>query len=95
VNTSQQVGGSIGTALLNTLAATAATSYVASHVPPSATVAAEAAVHSYSVAYRWGAGVFVLGAIIAALVFRPRAEPEPDDTPGDPAPLENEPVAVH
>jgi hypothetical protein len=33
-NTSQQVGGSIGTALLNTLAATAATDYVASHVPP-------------------------------------------------------------
>ncbi|MDQ1526801.1 MAG: hypothetical protein QOG18_1414, partial [Microbacteriaceae bacterium] len=33
VNTSQQVGGSIGTALLNTLAATAASSYVASHLP--------------------------------------------------------------
>ena len=32
VNTSQQVGGSIGTALLNTLAATAATGYLASHV---------------------------------------------------------------
>jgi EmrB/QacA subfamily drug resistance transporter len=95
VNTSQQVGGSIGTALLNTLAATAATSYVASHIPPSATVAAEAAVHSYSVAYRWGAGVFVVGAIIAALLFRRRAEPEPDVTPGDPATVENEPVAVH
>jgi EmrB/QacA subfamily drug resistance transporter len=95
VNTSQQVGGSIGTALLNTLAATAATSYVASHIPPSATVAAEAAVHSYSVAYRWGAGVFVVGAIIAALLFRRRAEPEPDVTPDDPATLENEPVAVH
>ena len=31
VNTVQQVGGSIGTALLNTIAATAATSYAASH----------------------------------------------------------------
>lgn len=37
VNTSQQVGGSIGTALLNTLAATAATDYVSSHPPATAT----------------------------------------------------------
>jgi EmrB/QacA subfamily drug resistance transporter len=95
VNTSQQVGGSIGTALLNTLAATAATSYAASHLPASATVAAEAAVHSYSVAYRWGAGVFLLGAIIAALLFRRRVEPEPDATPDDAAPTENVPAAMH
>ena len=33
VNTSQQVGGSIGTALLNTLAATAAADYLAAHTP--------------------------------------------------------------
>ena len=31
VNTTQQVGGSLGTALLNTLAATAATTYLATH----------------------------------------------------------------
>jgi hypothetical protein len=96
VNTSQQVGGSIGTALLNTLAATAATSYAASHLPASATVAAEAAVHSYSVAYRWGAGVFLLGAIIAALLFRRRVEPEPDATPDDDsAPTETVPATMH
>jgi EmrB/QacA subfamily drug resistance transporter len=72
VNTSQQVGGSIGTALLNTLAATAATSYIAAHVPPTASVVAEAAVHSYSVAYFWGAGFFAFGAILSALLFRRR-----------------------
>lgn len=72
VNTSQQVGGSIGTALLNTLAATAAANYVASHLPPSATTAAEAAVHSYAVAYGWGAGFFAVGAVIAAVLFRRR-----------------------
>ncbi len=44
VNTSQQVGGSIGTALLNTIAATAATDYIANHLPPSDLVVAEAAV---------------------------------------------------
>jgi len=74
VNTSQQVGGSIGTALLNTLAATTATNYLASH-QPSASVAAEAAVHSYATAYAWGAGFFATGAVLAALLFRRRVEP--------------------
>ncbi|MCU1577039.1 MAG: Puromycin resistance protein pur8 [Leifsonia sp.] len=74
VNTSQQVGGSIGTALLNTLAATAATDYVASHLPPSAAVAAQAAVHSYATAYWWGAGFFAFGAVLAALLFRRRGQ---------------------
>lgn len=32
VNTSQQVGGAIGTALLNTIAASATTSYIADHI---------------------------------------------------------------
>jgi MFS family permease len=93
VNTSQQVGGSIGTALLNTLAATAAANYLAEHVPPTATVAAEAAVHSYSVAYRWDAGIFIFGAVLAALLFRRRPK-----TTVEPAALpvtEQEPVAVH
>jgi EmrB/QacA subfamily drug resistance transporter len=81
VSTGQQVGGSLGTALLNTLAASAATDYVLSH-RPSATVAAEAAVHSYSVAYSWGAGFFAFGAVFAALVFRPR----PRDTSLEEAP---------
>ncbi|KZX20760.1 EmrB/QacA subfamily drug resistance transporter [Rathayibacter tanaceti] len=70
VNTSQQVGGSIGTALLNTLAATAVTDYLASHAPVTATTAAEAAVQSYAVAYGWGAGFFALGAVLSVLLFR-------------------------
>ncbi|CAN5328374.1 MFS transporter [soil metagenome] len=74
VNTSQQVGGSIGTALLNTLAASAATSYVASHLPATKAVAAEAAIHSYATAYWWSAAFFVAGAIIAALLFRRRGQ---------------------
>jgi EmrB/QacA subfamily drug resistance transporter len=70
VNTSQQVGGSIGTALLNTLAATAATNYVAANLPATAAVAAQAAVESYAVAYWWGAGFFFVGGVVAALLFR-------------------------
>jgi EmrB/QacA subfamily drug resistance transporter len=74
VNTSQQVGGSIGTSLLNTIAATAVTGYVTVHLPLSASVAAAAAVHSYTVVYWYGAGIFAFGAILAVLVFRRRSQ---------------------
>jgi len=70
VNTSQQVGGSIGTSLLNTLAATAAAGYVASHLPATAAVQAQGAVASYTVAYWVSAGFFAIGAVLAALLFR-------------------------
>ncbi|SDZ54210.1 MFS transporter [Herbiconiux ginsengi] len=72
VNTSQQVGGSIGTALLNTLAATAAADYVAAHLPVTDQVTADAAVASYATAYWWGAGFFAFGAVLSALLFRRR-----------------------
>jgi EmrB/QacA subfamily drug resistance transporter len=73
VNTAQQVGGSIGTALLNTLAASAATAYVASHAVASGatqTVLRHAAVHSYVVAFWWSAAIFAGGAVLTALVLR-------------------------
>lgn len=98
VNTSQQVGGSIGTALLNTLAATAATDYLASHGPVTAAVGAAAAVQSYSTAYWWCAGFFAVGAVLAALVFRRRshglslAHARPAATPVDAAVAE--PVGI-
>jgi Major Facilitator Superfamily len=46
VNTNQQIGGSIGTALLNTIAASALASYVLAH-GRGPLVLAQAAVHSY------------------------------------------------
>ncbi|WP_460633801.1 MFS transporter [Leifsonia lichenia] len=99
VNTSQQVGGSIGTALLNTLAATAATNYVASHLPPTASVAAEAAVHSYATAYWWGAGFFVFGAILSGLLYRRRSNGASLGNPGGSVAADaqepNEPVIAH
>jgi EmrB/QacA subfamily drug resistance transporter len=74
VNTSQQVGGSIGTALLNTLAATAAADYLAAHAPVTEAVAGQAAIASYSTAYWWGAGFFAVGAVLSALLFRRRGQ---------------------
>ncbi|MFD6175800.1 MULTISPECIES: MFS transporter [unclassified Isoptericola] len=76
VSTSQQVGGAIGTAVLNTLAATAATSWVTGHLPATPAVAAQAAVHSYDVAFTWSAGIFVVGALLAAALFRTRGARE-------------------
>jgi EmrB/QacA subfamily drug resistance transporter len=70
VNTMQQVGGSVGTALLNTLAATAAASYLVGKVP-SAAVATQASINSYTTAFWWSAGIFAAGAVITALVIRP------------------------
>ena len=69
VSTSQQVGGSIGTSLLNTLAASAVTTFVASH-PPSPSLAAQAALHSYTVVFWWSAAILAVGAAAALLLFR-------------------------
>lgn len=70
VNTMQQVGGSVGTALLNTLAATAAATYLHGKVA-GAGVAAEAAIHSYTTAFWWSAGIFAVGAVLCAIILRP------------------------
>lgn len=71
-NTSQQVGGSIGTAVLNTIATTAATAYVSTTLPVTDLVLAQAAVQSYAAAYWWCAGLFAAGAVLAAALFRRR-----------------------
>ena len=69
LNTVQQVGGSIGTALLSTLAASAASSYLVDRVA-SPEAFAQAAIESYSTAYAWSAGFFIVGAILTALLLR-------------------------
>jgi EmrB/QacA subfamily drug resistance transporter len=69
VNTSQQVGGAVGTALLSTLAASATTGFVASAGVDKATAVAQATVHGYTTAFAWSAGIFLLGAVVAALLF--------------------------
>jgi EmrB/QacA subfamily drug resistance transporter len=70
VNTAQQIGGSIGTALLSTLAANAATSFLVGKTATPQLVA-EAAVHSYTTAFGWAAAIFALGAIVCGLLLRP------------------------
>jgi EmrB/QacA subfamily drug resistance transporter len=70
-NMAQQVGASVGTAILNTIAATATASYVASH--HGLTSAAAAAVsHGYSVAGVWAAAVLVLAALTGGTLITTR-----------------------
>ncbi|WP_084317249.1 MFS transporter [Actinospica robiniae] len=71
LNTAQQVGGSIGTALLNTIAVSATTTYVASHhLPPAAAaVNLTAQVHGYTMATWAAAGFLVLAGIVGGLLI--------------------------
>jgi EmrB/QacA subfamily drug resistance transporter len=67
-NTSQQVGASIGTALLNTIAATATAAYLVSHHGSAGSVA-EATVHGFATASWWAAGALALGAVVAGVMI--------------------------
>jgi EmrB/QacA subfamily drug resistance transporter len=71
VNTMQQVGGSIGVALLSTFSATAASGFVSSHGGPTASTIAASAVHGYTTAFWWSAGIFLFGALFSATLLRP------------------------
>ncbi|OSP43615.1 MFS transporter [Streptomyces sp. 13-12-16] len=71
VNTSQQVGGAIGTALLNTIAASATTSYVADHIGGASSrsqqqlVQLQGQVQGYTSAIWFAVGILVAAAAIA------------------------------
>jgi hypothetical protein len=69
LNTAQQVGGSLGTALLNTIAAGAATSYLIGRAATPANLQG-ALLHSYTTAFLWSSLIFVAGAVVAGLVLQ-------------------------
>jgi EmrB/QacA subfamily drug resistance transporter len=79
LNTMQQVGGSVGTALLNTIAASATTAWLTDHrVGPAQTpqvkaALAEATVHGYSVATWTSAGILLLAAVVAGVFVNAKA----------------------
>ncbi len=69
VNTSQQIGGSIGTALLNTLAASAATGYLVGKAPTKLNIEL-ASMHSYTSAFGYSAMIFLAGAVLTGSMLR-------------------------
>lgn len=74
VTVSQQLGASVGTSLLNTIYASAVSSYLATHA--TALVANHGAVrglalaHGYDTTFQWTAGIFAAGAVIGGVVLR-------------------------
>ncbi len=64
VNTSQQIGGSLGTALLNTVAATATATYATAHTELGKMVQPFAMTHGFTVAFKFSAGLLFVGAIV-------------------------------
>jgi hypothetical protein len=72
VNACQQIGGSVGLALLSTLSASAATDYAKTHIGQPG-LAGAAAIHGYTSAYWWAVGIFAIGLLTAVVVLPPKA----------------------
>jgi len=68
VNTSQQVGGSVGTALLSTIFASAAATFISVHAK-TAGLANAASIHGYTTAFEWAAALFGVGLLVALFVL--------------------------
>jgi len=64
LNTSQQIGGSLGTALLNTVAATATTTYAAANTQLGEKLMPFAMTHGFTVAFKFSALLLFIGAIV-------------------------------
>jgi EmrB/QacA subfamily drug resistance transporter len=69
LNTSQQVGGALGLAILSTLA-TSRTSHLLGHGVSSVAVKASAQTSGYHVAFAVGAGMLALAAVVLAVTVR-------------------------
>jgi EmrB/QacA subfamily drug resistance transporter len=81
LNTGQQLGGAIGTALLNTIAASVTTSYLAGHLHgrPTPQLIHLAAIHGYTTVFWVCAAAFAVGAVVCGTLLRrgPLTRPEP------------------
>jgi EmrB/QacA subfamily drug resistance transporter len=71
VNTAQQVGGSVGTALLSTIFAGALSGYLASHSSTASGFSA-ATVHAYTVGFTAGGVIFAVGLVLALVLLPSR-----------------------
>jgi predicted MFS family arabinose efflux permease len=94
VNTAQQVGGSIGTALLNTIATSASAVFIADHLADAARkggglgltpavrdqIVKDGVVHGFNVAIGVASAIMLLAALVAGLLVNGRA-PKPGRSP--------------
>jgi hypothetical protein len=105
LNTGQQIGGSIGTSLLNTIFASAVAQYLASHLSratvvhghPAPSLIGMSLIHGYTTGFWVAAAIFGAGAVICGALFRsgPLRAPEPAATaPAGTAPAGTAPVGT-
>jgi EmrB/QacA subfamily drug resistance transporter len=83
VNTTQQIGGALGTAMLVTFATTATTNYLGSHASSAANpqvLAAHGAVHGYIVAFVWSAAILAVAALVVGVLVKARKSDLPAAT---------------
>ena len=76
VTVGQQLGGSIGVSLLNTIFASAVASYITVHAASARLIGRPALTglalaHGYDTAFWWSAGIFACGAIVGGALLRP------------------------
>ncbi len=80
INASDQVGGSLGVALLNTITASTTADYLATHASgPRATLTAQA--YGYSTGSAWAAGVLGVTAVIVFILVNTRSLTSSHDQP--------------
>ncbi|UWE12184.1 MFS transporter [Actinacidiphila bryophytorum] len=84
ISTGQQLGGAIGTALLNTIAASAATDYLSGHAhgKPSPVQVHLATIHGYTTVFWWCTAIFAAGAVVCGAMLRGGPLPAPAHGPG-------------
>src|SRR6266481_4294175 len=85
VTVGQMLGGSIGTALLNTIFASAVAAYLAAHLATARLIGRQALTglalaHVYDTAFGWTAGIFAGGAVVGGALLR-RGPLVPTGTP--------------
>ena len=77
VNTTQQIGGSLGVALLNTVFTTSVATYVSAHGPAQA---AQGAVHGYNVAFTVSAVLLAVSTLVTFVLIRKDPENSIEDS---------------
>ncbi|MEU5367075.1 MFS transporter [Streptomyces sp. NPDC005925] len=80
ISTGQQLGGAVGAALLNTIAATAATDWLADNAQgkPTAEQVGLASIEGDVTVFWWCTAIFAIGAVVAAVLLRGGPLPTPD-----------------
>lgn len=82
LNATQQVGGSLGAALLNTFFVTAATNYFTEHASPTVdrkVLLGQSEVHGYTVAFMWGGILLTVSALVIIFLIKVRKQDLPTE----------------